>query len=177
MSHLAKLCPTTELCFARTFVVMVLVNQMFIFYFFPLQVGLKYNEAIVIRITGCPNGCARPYMAELGFVGDGPNSYQVTCRLMLMNSIAIGFENSSPQVGDGEIKLNVFVHVLNQLWLGGTPNQMSLAKCFMNKVKIQELEKVMEPLFYYWKKQRQSRESFGDFTNRLVSHQFEFPNI
>ncbi|KAG5517551.1 hypothetical protein RHGRI_038075 [Rhododendron griersonianum] len=131
------------------------------------KVGLKYNEAIVIRITGCPNGCARPYMAELGFVGDGPNSYQVTCRLMLMNSNAIGFENSSPQVGDGEIKLNVFVHVLNQLWLGGTPNQMSLAKCFMNKVKIQELEKVMEPLFYYWKKQRQSRESFGDFTNRL----------
>lgn len=31
----------------------------------------------MIRITGCPNGCARPYMAELGFVGDGPNSYQV----------------------------------------------------------------------------------------------------
>ena len=28
-------------------------------------------------MTGCPNGCARPYMAELGFVGDGPNSYQV----------------------------------------------------------------------------------------------------
>ena len=26
---------------------------------------------------GCPNGCARPYMAELGFVGDGPNSYQI----------------------------------------------------------------------------------------------------
>lgn len=30
-----------------------------------------------MRITGCPNGCARPYMAELGFVGDGPKSYQV----------------------------------------------------------------------------------------------------
>jgi len=41
------------------------------------QVGLKYNESVVIRATGCPNGCARPYMAELGFVGDGPNSYQV----------------------------------------------------------------------------------------------------
>ena len=27
--------------------------------------------------AGCPNGCARPYMAELGFVGDGPNSYQI----------------------------------------------------------------------------------------------------
>jgi hypothetical protein len=27
--------------------------------------------------AGCPNGCARPYMAEFGFVGDGPNSYQI----------------------------------------------------------------------------------------------------
>lgn len=79
-------------------------------------------------------------------------------------------------MGVCEIKLNVFVHVLNQLWLGGTPNQTSLAKCFMNKVKIQELEKVMEPLFYHWRRKRQSRESFGDFTNRLVSHQFEFPS-
>ncbi|XP_073142435.1 sulfite reductase 1 [ferredoxin], chloroplastic-like [Henckelia pumila] len=41
------------------------------------KVGLKYNESMVIRITGCPNGCARPYMAELGLVGDGPNSYQI----------------------------------------------------------------------------------------------------
>lgn len=35
------------------------------------------EEEILIRMTGCPNGCARPYMAELAFVGDGPKSYQV----------------------------------------------------------------------------------------------------
>ena len=35
------------------------------------------DEQILTRMTGCPNGCARPYMAELAFVGDGPNSYQV----------------------------------------------------------------------------------------------------
>jgi sulfite reductase (ferredoxin) len=35
------------------------------------------DEEILIRMTGCPNGCARPYMAELAFVGDGPNCYQV----------------------------------------------------------------------------------------------------
>ncbi|KAJ0020155.1 hypothetical protein Pint_31055 [Pistacia integerrima] len=94
------------------------------------KVGLKYSESVVIRVTGCPNGCARPYMAELGLVGDGPNSYQI--------------------------------------WLGGTPNQMSLARSFMNKVKVQELEKVFEPLFYYWKHKRQTKdESFGDFTNRM----------
>jgi len=41
------------------------------------KVGLSQQESFVIRMTGCPNGCARPYMAELGFVGDGPNSYQI----------------------------------------------------------------------------------------------------
>jgi sulfite reductase (ferredoxin) len=34
-------------------------------------------EKFVIRMTGCPNGCARPYMAELGFVGSGPDAYQI----------------------------------------------------------------------------------------------------
>lgn len=93
------------------------------------KVGLKYSESVVVRVTGCPNGCARPYMAELGLVGDGPNSYQI--------------------------------------WLGGTPNQTSIAQSFMDKVKLQDLEKVLEPLFYYWKQKRQSKESFGVFTNRM----------
>ncbi|AFZ46862.1 sulfite reductase (ferredoxin) [Cyanobacterium stanieri PCC 7202] len=35
------------------------------------------EETFVIRMTGCPNGCARPYMAELGFVGSAPNVYQI----------------------------------------------------------------------------------------------------
>jgi sulfite reductase (ferredoxin) len=30
-----------------------------------------------VRMTGCPNGCARPYVAEIGFVGDAVNRYQV----------------------------------------------------------------------------------------------------
>lgn len=40
------------------------------------SVGLQ-NEHFVVRMTGCPNGCARPYMAELGFVGSAPETYQV----------------------------------------------------------------------------------------------------
>jgi sulfite reductase (ferredoxin) len=35
------------------------------------------GESFVMRMTGCPNGCARPYMAELSFVGQGPDLYQV----------------------------------------------------------------------------------------------------
>jgi sulfite reductase (ferredoxin) len=40
------------------------------------KVGLE-KEHFVVRMTGCPNGCARPYMAELGFVGNGPETYQL----------------------------------------------------------------------------------------------------
>jgi len=36
--------------------------------------GLR-DDAISLRITGCPNGCARPYLAEIGFIGRAPNKY------------------------------------------------------------------------------------------------------
>jgi len=38
--------------------------------------GLTDDE-IVIRMTGCPNGCARPYLAEIGLVGTGPGEYNL----------------------------------------------------------------------------------------------------
>ncbi len=38
--------------------------------------GLAHDE-ITIRMTGCPNGCARPYLAEIGLVGRGPGSYNL----------------------------------------------------------------------------------------------------
>jgi sulfite reductase (ferredoxin) len=40
------------------------------------EVGLA-NEPITIRMTGCPNGCARPYVAEIGLVGRSLNKYTV----------------------------------------------------------------------------------------------------
>jgi sulfite reductase (NADPH) hemoprotein beta-component len=36
--------------------------------------GLR-GDAISIRVTGCPNGCARPYLGEIGLVGKAPNKY------------------------------------------------------------------------------------------------------
>ena len=35
------------------------------------------DQSITIRMTGCPNGCARPYIAEIGFVGRGPGRYHM----------------------------------------------------------------------------------------------------
>ncbi|WP_298911537.1 sulfite reductase, ferredoxin dependent [uncultured Nostoc sp.] len=87
------------------------------------------KEHFVVRMTGCPNGCARPYLAELGFVGSAPESYQ--------------------------------------LWLGGSPNQTRLAQPYIEKLHHNDFESFLEPIFVYFKKSRKSKESFGDFCDRV----------
>lgn len=37
----------------------------------------EISTPILLRMTGCPNGCARPYMAELALVGSGVDQYQL----------------------------------------------------------------------------------------------------
>ena len=40
------------------------------------ELGL-WEERMITRMTGCPNGCTRPYVAELAFVGKGPRKYNI----------------------------------------------------------------------------------------------------
>jgi sulfite reductase (NADPH) hemoprotein beta-component len=40
------------------------------------ELGLG-DEEIIVRMTGCPNGCARPYMAEIALVGRAPGRYNL----------------------------------------------------------------------------------------------------
>jgi sulfite reductase (NADPH) hemoprotein beta-component len=40
------------------------------------ELGMS-GEELIVRMTGCPNGCARPFMAEVAFVGKAPNKYQI----------------------------------------------------------------------------------------------------
>ena len=87
------------------------------------------NQDIVIRMTGCPNGCARPYMAELAFVGDTPGTYQV--------------------------------------WLGGNPNQTDLARPYMDRMPVDQLEDHIEPILAFYKQKGQKEESFGEFCSRV----------
>jgi sulfite reductase (ferredoxin) len=87
------------------------------------------EEHFVIRMTGCPNGCARPYMAELGFVGSAPEKYQI--------------------------------------WLGGTSDQTRLAQPYTDKMPVEDLESFFEPIFVYFKQNRQPGESFGVFCHRV----------
>jgi sulfite reductase (ferredoxin) len=96
------------------------------------RLGLE-SDQFVIRMTGCPNGCARPYLAELGFVGITPETYQI--------------------------------------WLGGSPAQTRMARTYLEKLPIAELETFLEPLLVYYKQSRQAPdgkpESFGDFCDRV----------
>ena len=92
------------------------------------KLGLT-DEHFVIRMTGCPNGCARPYLAELGFVGQSPEAYQI--------------------------------------WLGADPHQTRLAQIYADRVHINDLETMLEPLLVAFKGDRQAAESFGDFCHRV----------
>ncbi len=40
------------------------------------EVGLP-QLPVSVRMTGCPNGCARPYLAEIALVGKGPGKYNL----------------------------------------------------------------------------------------------------
>jgi sulfite reductase (ferredoxin) len=90
-----------------------------------LLLDLKIEKTILFRMTGCPNGCTRPYMAELALVGSGQNKYQ--------------------------------------LWLGGSKNLQRLAKPFLQRMELNDLEKTLQPLFNYWKDSLDM--DFGDFIN------------
>lgn len=35
------------------------------------------EQPITVRMTGCPNGCARPFLGEIGLVGKGPGKYNL----------------------------------------------------------------------------------------------------
>ncbi len=87
---------------------------------------MNIEKTILFRMTGCPNGCTRPYMAELALVGSGQNKYQ--------------------------------------LWLGGSKNLQRLAKPYLQRMDLDELEKTIQPLLESWKKSN-LKIDFGDFIN------------
>jgi len=77
LSRLAMACPALPLCgLAQTEAERIIPSYIERIRALLDKMGLS-DEEILMRMTGCPNGCARPYMAELALVGDGPKSYQV----------------------------------------------------------------------------------------------------
>ena len=89
--------------------------------------SLNIEKTILFRITGCPNGCSRPYMAELALVGSGLNKYQ--------------------------------------LWLGGSKNLQRLAKPYLQRMPLENMETILTPLLLEWSKYSLDVD-FGDFVDK-----------
>ena len=51
-----------------------------------------------------------------------------------------------------------------QLWLGGSKNLQRLAKPYLQRMELDDLEKTIQPLLECWKKSS-GETDFGDFVN------------
>ena len=63
------------------------------------------NEPILIRMTGCPNGCARPYNADIAFVGRAPAKYAMFVGGSITGERLVGLEEKS--IHQSEIPVKV----------------------------------------------------------------------
>jgi sulfite reductase (ferredoxin) len=54
-----------------------------------------------------------------------------------------------------------------QLWLGGTPGLTRLARPYLERMPLDQLETTLRPLLSAWKSEGSVRSSFGDFLHRL----------
>ena len=58
------------------------------------ELGIS-EEPILIRMTGCPNGCARPYNADIAFVGRAPGKYALYVGGSLTGERLVGLQQKS----------------------------------------------------------------------------------
>jgi sulfite reductase (ferredoxin) len=86
------------------------------------------HERLSLRITGCPNACARPYTGDIGLVGRTPDTYAI--------------------------------------YLGGDFEGTRLNERVFERVPIDQLGRVLEPVFALWSQHREGQEGFGDFCRR-----------
>jgi len=91
------------------------------------KLGLE-SEKFTVRMTGCPNGCARPYNSDIGLVGKARGKYT--------------------------------------LFLGGRLLGNRLNFIYKDLVPEEEVVPTLVPLFDYYRQQRETDESFGDFCFR-----------
>ena len=90
-------------------------------------------------MTGCPNGCARPYNADIGLVG-----------------------RSATRLADGTPGPGTYT-----VFLGGRTVGDRLNVEFRDYVPFGEVVPALVPVFTRFRDERQPGESFGDFCDRV----------
>jgi len=87
------------------------------------------GERISFRMSGCPNGCSRPYLGDVGFVGTTLGKYDVM--------------------------------------LGGDFNGTRLNRVYAPNVSIDEIPRLLRPLFEEFGRDRAANEGFGEWVDRV----------
>ena len=67
------------------------------------------KEPILVRMTGCPNGCARPYNCDFGFVGRGPNKYAMFVGGAITGDRLAGLEKKVVLLEDIPTEMKVYL--------------------------------------------------------------------
>ena len=103
-----------------------------------------------MRMTGCPNGCARPYVAEIGLVGKAPGIYNLYLPPFLF----------------------VFVEILDisfmmSIYLGGGFAGQRLNKLFKEAANEKEILSALKELLQRYALEKSPQEHFGDFVIRV----------
>ena len=97
------------------------------------------DERFTVRMTGCPNGCARPYNADIGLVGRS----------------AVKNEDGSSEAGTYTI------------FLGGRTLGDRLNVIFKDYVPYDQIVPELVPIFTQFRDERVNGESFGEFCERV----------
>ena len=102
------------------------------------RLGLE-NESFTVRMTGCPNGCARPYNCDIGLVGRSA----------------------------GRAEGGVSVPGTYTVFLGGRLIGDRLNRIYKDYVPFDKIEEELEPIFVRFRDERTPGESFGEFCHRV----------
>jgi sulfite reductase (ferredoxin) len=102
------------------------------------KLGLQ-DERFTVRMTGCPNGCARPYNADIGLVG-----------------------RSAEKNADGSNNPGTYT-----IFLGGSTLGERLNVLFKDYVPFDEIVPELTLVFARFKSERLPGEPFGNFCHRL----------
>jgi sulfite reductase (ferredoxin) len=102
------------------------------------RLGME-EDRFTVRMTGCPNGCARPYNADIGLVG-----------------------RSATRNPDGTPGPGTYT-----IFLGGRTQGDRLNVEFRDYVPFDRVVAELVPIFARYKAERLSDETFGDFCDRV----------
>jgi sulfite reductase (ferredoxin) len=103
------------------------------------RLGLS-QQRFAVHMTGCPNGCARPYNCDIGLVGRSAS------------------KNPDGTPGPGTYTI----------FLGGSIRGERLNRLYKDYVPFDQIVAELESVFTRFKQERLAGESFGDFCHRAL---------